>query len=116
MSERQEKPSPTHWYAIELNSAFGYAGAHYVEAQAHRQEDGLHRLVREDKVVWQGTEDMVLQVRCFDSRAEAVRYFRSGRAREARQRAAAGKPGSTATKVSAPVIERVAVRLDGRKK
>ena len=29
MSERQHDASSTGWYAIELNGAFGYAGAHY---------------------------------------------------------------------------------------
>ncbi len=115
MSERQQDASSVGWYAIELNDAFGFAGAHYVEAQAHHQGGGLHRLLNEGKVVWQGTHDMVVQVIRFDTRAEAVRYFRSHRARQARQRAAAGKPGSTATNVGAPVIERIAVRLDDRK-
>ncbi len=114
MSERQQDASSVGWYAIELNDAFGYAGAHYVEAQAYHQGGGLHRLLHEGKVVWQGTQDMVVQVIRFDTRTEAVRYFRSHHARQARHRAAAGKPGSTAAKTAIPVIERVAVRLDER--
>jgi uncharacterized protein (DUF1330 family) len=114
MSERQHDASSTGWYAIELNGAFGYAGAHYVEAQGHLQDEAHHRLVRDGKVVWQGTHDMVVQVIRFDTRAEAVRYFRSQRARQARHRAAAGTPGSTAAKTAVPVIERIAVRLDDR--
>ncbi len=101
-----------HWYAILLSPRFGHIAAHWVAADDHQESATGHRFLCKERVIYAATLEMVLEVRRYDTREEAVADFRRLRARYGM---AGSKGGGVAVNPRAKggggVLERVGVRF-----
>jgi hypothetical protein len=64
------------FFAVCLSDRFGFARAHYLEADEHRELEDRHVILREGRVAWQAPRELVARVEAFASRAEAIAFFR----------------------------------------
>ncbi|GEM_PF-3568672 len=101
-------PSELLWYAVVFSRRFWHAGAHYLQAHDHRVENGRHVFYRDDRQTWAAPEDHVAAIHTFQTRPDAVEFFKRNADRLVRNpvppRAAKSKPLS-------PVIEGFTARV-----
>ena len=100
------------WYAILLNQSFGHIAAHWVEADRHEQSGQSHRFLRGERVVYAASVDLVLEVRQYPTRQEAVADFKRVRARHGMSGSLAGGVAlNPRRKGGGGILEQVGVRF-----
>jgi hypothetical protein len=107
------------YYALVLNSDFGYARAHCVQADTWEAVGDTVLLKRDDRVVHQAPTSLVLRIEPFETHAAAKKYIASlmdrhgaaalhvlelGSTRRARHRAQKEKGGFLAEGISVQVV------------
>lgn len=111
MSNPPADPVPPRCAAVVFARGFHHAGVHYVDADTVQQDDVSVRLLREGRVVWQGTAKAVAEVRFFADRHAALDFHR--RRGRGLQQASGPRGGSTARTERAAYVEGVRARLRG---